>query len=93
VPIPLEDVLVEETDTAIAEAHGRWGKAIDVSAVQKVVLQLLCRDQVWRFAIELSQQADLTDIGLLSTLPLATELQGGNHLLTQWGHKISPFVK
>ena len=48
--------------------------------------------QVGGFAIELSQQADLTDIGLLGTFALATELESGNHLLTQWGHEISPFV-
>jgi hypothetical protein len=28
----------------------------------------------------------------LGTLCLATQLQGGNHLLTQWSHKTSPFV-
>jgi hypothetical protein len=40
----------------------------------------------------ISQQADLADKGLLGTLTLATELKRGNHLLTQWGHEISPFL-
>ena len=35
-PITLEDVLREEADAAGAEAQGRWGKAIDVCAVQEV---------------------------------------------------------
>jgi len=41
VPITLEDVLGEEADATVAEAHGRWGEAIDVCAVQEGVLQLL----------------------------------------------------
>ena len=41
---------------------------------------------------KLGQQADFSDIGLLGALALATELQCSNHLLTQWGHEISPFV-
>jgi hypothetical protein len=93
VPITLEDVLVAEADTAVADAHGRGGEAIDVFAVQKVVLTLLFGDQVWRFARELSQQADLTDRGFLRPFALATELKRGDHVLTQWGHERSPFVR
>ena len=93
VPVTLEDVLIEEADTTGAEAHGRWGKAIDVFAVQEGVLQLLFRDAVGGCVGELSQQAYFTDRGLLGTLSLATELQCGNHVLTQWGHEISPFVR
>ena len=92
VPIALEDVLVEEADAAVADAQRSWGEAIDVFPVQEVVLKLLFGEQVWRFAIELSQQADLTDIGFLRSFSLATELKRGNHLLTQWGHEMSPFV-
>jgi hypothetical protein len=32
--------------------------------------------------VELRQEADFSDIGLLGALALATELQGSNHLLT-----------
>ena len=42
VPIALEDVLGEKSDATGAEAHGSGGEAIDVFAVQEVVLQLLC---------------------------------------------------
>ena len=93
VPVAFEDVLVEESDATGADAHGSWGKAIAVFAVQEVGLKLLFGDHVGRFAIALSQQAYRTDIGLLGTLPLATELKHSDHLLTQWGHEISPFVR
>jgi hypothetical protein len=33
VPITLENVLREESDATVAEAHGSWGEAIDVFAV------------------------------------------------------------
>ena len=92
VPVAREDVLREEADATIAEAHGRWGEAVDVFPVEEGVLQLLFGEQVGRCAIELSEQAYFTDRGLLGTLSLTTELQCGNHVLTQWGHEISPFV-
>lgn len=91
VPVAIEDVLIKESDAAVADAHGSWGEAIDVFAVQEVVLKLLFGDHVGRFAIELSEQAYLTDIGLLGTLSLAAELKCGNHLLAQWCHEMSPF--
>jgi hypothetical protein len=46
VPIAFEDVLREEAETAVAEAHGSWGEAIDIFPVQEVVLQFLFRDAV-----------------------------------------------
>ena len=45
-PVTLQDVLIEEADTTIAEAHGRGGEVVDVFAVQEVPLQLLFRDAV-----------------------------------------------
>jgi hypothetical protein len=39
-------MLGEEADTAVADAHGRWGQAIDVFAVQEVVLKLLFSNAV-----------------------------------------------
>ena len=91
-PVALEDVLREEADATGAEAHGSWGKAIDIVAVQEGVLQLLCRDAVGCFVGELSQQAYFPDRGFLSPFALATALKCGQHVLTQWGHEISPFV-
>ena len=39
-----QDVLREEADAAVADAHGRRGEAVDVFAVQEVALQLLFRE-------------------------------------------------
>jgi len=92
VPVPLEDVLREEADATGADAHGGWGEAVDVFSMQEVGLKLLFGEQVGRFAIKLSQQAHLADIGLLSALTLATKLKSGDHLLAQWCHQGSPFA-
>ena len=58
-PVTLEDMLREEADTAGAEPHGGWGEAIDIFSMQEVVLKLLFRDGVWRFAVELGEQVYL----------------------------------
>jgi hypothetical protein len=82
VPVALEDMLREEAHTAGADTHGRWGEAVDVFAVQEVALKLLFGDAVGGLVVELSQQADFPDRGLLGPLALATELQCGHHWLT-----------
>ena len=38
VPVALEDVLIEEADAAVADTHRRGGQAIDVFAVEEIVL-------------------------------------------------------
>ena len=38
VPVAFEDVLREEADATIADAHGGWGEAVDVFPVQEIVL-------------------------------------------------------
>jgi hypothetical protein len=43
--------------------------------------------------VELGQQADFPDRGCLSPFALATEVESHQHLLTQWGHELSPFVR
>jgi hypothetical protein len=93
VPVALEDVLIEETDTTIAEAHGRGGEAVDVFPVQEVVLQFLFSNAVGGFVIELGQQAYFPDIRFLSPFAFATEVESRKHLLTQWSHETSPFVR
>ena len=92
VPVAFEDVLREEADATVADAHGRGGEAVDVCAVQEGALQLLFRDAVGGCVVELREQADFPDIGLLGTLTLAAELESRDHLLTQWGHERSPFL-
>ena len=58
-PIAFEDVLREEADAAVADAHGRWGEAIDVFAVQEGVLQFLFSNSdvvFWRVPSELTSR-------------------------------------
>jgi hypothetical protein len=93
VPIALEDVLREEADTAGAETHGSRGEAVDVFAVQEGVLQFLFRHAVGGCVVELREQTDFTDIRFLSPFALATEVESRQHVLTQWGHETSPFVR
>jgi hypothetical protein len=93
VPIAFEDVLREEAEATGAEAHGRGGEAVDVVAVQEGVLQLLFRNPVGGFVVELGQQADFPNRGFLSPFALAAEVEGRKHVLTQGAHEISPFVR
>src|SRR5215471_3969502 len=93
VPIALEDVLREEADATGADAHGRGGQAIDVFAVQEIALQLLFGDAVGGCVVELGQQADFSDIGCLRPFAFAAEVESRDHLLTQWAHVVSPFVR
>ena len=81
-PVALKDMVGEEAEAPGAEAHGRWGEASTVFSVQDVGRKLLCGDHVGRLAVELRQQAYLTDRGLLGTLPLATALKRSDHVLT-----------
>jgi hypothetical protein len=92
VPVPLEDVLVEDAEATRADTHGVGGELIDGFAGQEVVLELWFGDAGRGFAVELSQETDLTDIGWWSTLTRAAELKCSNHLLTQRGHAMSPCV-
>jgi hypothetical protein len=46
VPVALEDVLLEEANTAVAETQGGWGETVDVFPVQAGALQLLFREAV-----------------------------------------------
>jgi hypothetical protein len=82
--------VVEEAQGAVTAAHGAGGEAIDIFARQDVVWQLWFRDEIRRFAVELSQEPPLTDLGLWRTFALATELQSGDHLLAQWCHDRPP---
>jgi hypothetical protein len=90
-PVAWEDVLREEAHTAVADAQGGWGEAVDVCAVQEGVLQLLCRDAVGGCVGELRQQPDCPDRGGLRPCALAAEGQSRDHLSPSWAHGISPF--
>jgi len=90
VPVAVEDVLGEEAQTTVPEAHGRGGQAIDVCAVEESALQCQCCEPLWRLAVALREEAPRTDRGRLGPLPRATALQRSDHVLTQWGHGMSP---
>jgi hypothetical protein len=87
-----QDLLVEETESALTDAHGAWRETIAVFSMPKRGWQVLGGDAVGGFVGELSQQADLAARGLLSTFALATELQSGAHVLAQWGHDRPPLL-
>jgi hypothetical protein len=93
VPIAFEDVLREEAEAAIADTHGRGGEAVDVFPVQEIALQLLCGDAVGGCVGALGQQADVSDRGGLRPCACAAEVERRDHLLTQWAHGISPFMR
>jgi hypothetical protein len=90
VPVAREDVRREDADAARAEAHGRWGEAVDVLPRQEGRLQGLCREAVGGWMGERRQPAYGTDIGLLGPLSLPTQVQCRKHLLTEWSHAMSP---
>ena len=92
VPVALADVLREKADATGADTHGSRGESVNIFPVQEVVLEFGLGDHVWGFVGELGEQTDFADIGFLSPFACATELEGGDHLLTQRGHEISPFV-
>ena len=92
-PSALEDVLREETDATRADTHRRGGEAVDVFPVQEVMLQFLFSNAVGGFVGELREQADCTDRRVLSPFTLATEVESSHHVLAQWGHETSPFVR
>jgi hypothetical protein len=82
VPVALEDIVIEEPDATVADTHRSWRETIDIFSVQEVGLKLRFGDQVRGLAIELSEHAYFTDIGLLGPFAFATELECGNHVLT-----------
>jgi hypothetical protein len=90
VPVALEDVLREEADAPVAETPRRGGEAGDIFPVQEGVLEFWCRDAVGGCVVELRQQTDFPDRGGLRPFALATEWESRHHLLTPWGHEMSP---
>src|SRR4029453_15445951 len=88
-----QDVRREEADATGAEAHGRRGQALDVCAVEAVTLQCLCGDAVGGGVGELGKEGDFGDRGCVRRLAWAAEVGRRDHLLTQWAHVVSPFVR
>ena len=58
VPIAGENVDEEEANTAVADAHGLGRPAVDVFAMQEVLLELGLGDQIGGFIVELTKHTD-----------------------------------
>jgi len=91
-PNEVEGLPMAPKDVTVTDTHGTGRECIDIFSVKQVWLEFLFRDEVRRCAIKLSEQAYLSDRGLLRTFALATELQSGNHLLAQWCHDRPPLL-
>jgi hypothetical protein len=55
VPLAPEDVLGEATEATVADAHGGRGEAVDVFAVQEVVLKFRCSNTGGGCVVELRE--------------------------------------
>jgi hypothetical protein len=92
VPVTLEDVFEEETNAAIADAHGIWGPVINVLSAEEIILEFLLGDQIGGFAVELGEHTDRADVGLLSPFPFAIELKSLDRFVIPLRlHDTSPF--
>jgi hypothetical protein len=80
--VTLQDVLREEAEATVAEAHGRGGEPIDVFPMQEIALQLLFGDTVGGFVVERSEQVDFSDIGCLRPFAFAAEVASCDHFST-----------
>ncbi len=80
-PVPLEGMLIEEADTAIADTHGFGGPFTDIFAVEEVVLEFPFGDEVGSFAIEVDEHAQGAGVSLLSSFSFSVELKVLDHSL------------
>jgi len=92
VPVSLEDVLVEEANPTIADAHRIGRPVINVLSVEEIVLEFLLGDQIGSFAIELGEHANGTGVSLLSPFAFAVELKSlDRFVIPLCLHDTSPF--
>jgi hypothetical protein len=91
VPVAREDVRRDEAEATGAEAHGRWGEAIAVCAVQARALQLLCGEAVGGWVGALRSQTDCPDRGCLRPFALPAALESREHVLTEGSHTMPCF--
>jgi hypothetical protein len=94
VPVSLEDVFVEEANSAIADPHGIGGPVIDVLSVEEIVLEFLLGDQIGGFVVELAEHANGACVGLLSPFSFAVELKSlDRSVIPLCLHDTSPFSR
>ena len=92
-PVAPKDVVGEEAEATVTDTHGTGRECSESFSVKQVWLEFRCRAEGRRCAIQLREQAYLSDRGLLRTFALATELQSGNHVLAQWCHDRPPLLR
>ncbi len=93
-PVLLNDVLEEEANPAIADAHGIGGPVINVLSAEEIVLEFLFGDQVGGFAIELGEHSNGAGVSLLGPFPFAIELKSlDRFVIPLCLHDTSPFSK
>jgi len=93
-PVALKDVLVEEADTAVTDAHCIGRPLAEVLAVKEVVLEFLFGNLVGTLPVELDQHAHSAGVSLLRAFPFAVELKGLDHFVVPvLHHEFSPFMR
>src|SRR2546425_1154852 len=71
---------------ADGDRRGRSRVLLDILDVQEILCKFFLGDQVRRLPIVLSELPDRPNIGFLSSLREASELQTLDHSLSQFGH-------
>ena len=91
-PVALKDVLVEEADTAVTDAHGIGRPFAEVLAVKEVVLEFIFGEFLRALTVELREHADRSGVSLLGAFPFTVELKGLDHFVVPvLHHDTSPF--
>lgn len=73
-PVVLKDICVEETDAAIADAHGVGSPLVDVFAMEEIVLKFLLVDGLRCLLVELTEHTHSASVCLLCALAFTVEL-------------------
>lgn len=78
-PVSLEDMLEEEFDAGITDAHGGRAPAGDILAVDEIVKQFIFGDDIRRFVVMLDKLTHGPEIGLSGSFSHAVNLHGFIH--------------
>jgi hypothetical protein len=93
-PAAGQDLLIEEADAAVANAHGFGRPTRDIVPMEEVVPELVLVQEVGGLAVELGKHAHGAGVGLLGALGLAVELQGVDHgPIPVFHHVSSPLLE
>jgi len=79
---------VEKTNTAVTDTHGLGRPAVDVFAMEEVLLELGFGDEIGRFLVKLRKHTDRAGVGFLGGFSFPIELQDGDHPWIPIVHKV-----